>query len=191
MSQEYNQWYWKLYRWCKWKLPSQHYYFKYGIKNLWRWFWVIWKDRDWDQHYYWEITKKKISQMRDLHVKNMKFVDTPREIERMNVVLKLIDKVQEDTYRNEYYDEEYFENKMRIDENGHVQFDVLKDELHVYIAKYPSAYRKVMNDPKRVAQFRGEVTNFKVAMLMSIERHNKARRILFKILENYIEGWWD
>jgi len=174
MSQEYNQWYWKLYRWCKWELSSQPYYFKYGVKNLWRWFWVIWKDRDWDQHYYWEITKKKISQMRDLHVKNMKFVDTPREIERMNVVLKLIDKVQEDTYRNEYYDEEYF-----------------KDELHVYIAKYPSAYRKVMNDPKRVAQFRGEVTNFKVAMLMSIERHNKARRILFKILENYIEGWWD
>jgi hypothetical protein len=129
--------------------------------------------------------------MRDLHVKNMKFVDTPREIERMNVVLKLIDKVQDDIYRNEYYDEKYYINKMRIEDNGSLEFDVIKDELHVYIAKYPSAYRKVMSDPKRVAQFRGEITNFKVAMLMSIERHNKARRILFKMLENNIEGWWD
>jgi hypothetical protein len=80
---------------------------------------------------------------------------------------------------------------MRIEDNGSLEFDVIKDELHVYIAKYPSAYRKVMSDPKRVVQFRGEITNFKVAMLMSIERHNKARRILFKMLENNIEGWWD
>lgn len=191
MSQEYNEWYWKLYRWCKWKLPVQHRYFIYGVKNLWRWFWVVWKDRDWDNHYYWEVTKKKISQMRDLHVRNMNFENTSREIERMNIVLKLIDKIQNDTYRNEYYDEEYYITKMRVDENGHVQFDVLKDELHSYIAKHPSVYRKVMSSPKWVAQFRGEVTDFKVAMLISIERHNKAKRILFKMLDRYIENWWD
>jgi hypothetical protein len=191
MSQEYNQWYWRLYRWCKWKLPSQHHYFIQGVKNIWRWFWVIWRDRDYDDYYYWEITKKKLTQIRDLQAKNLTFVDSPRDVEKMNVILKLIDKVQNDTYRNEYYDEEYYENKMRIDENRHLQFDVIKDELHVYIAKHPSTYKKVMSDPKCVSQFRGEITNFKIAMLMSIERHNKAKRILFKMLENNIERFWD
>jgi len=118
MEKKYNNWYWKLYRWCKWKLPYQHKYFIYGVKNLWRWFWVIWNDRDWDHDFYWKITKKKISQMRDLHVKNMRFVNTPREIEKMNVVLKLIERVQDDTYRSEYYDEKYYLDKMRIEENG-------------------------------------------------------------------------
>jgi hypothetical protein len=42
-----------------------------------------------------------------------------------------------------------------------------------------------------VALFRDEVTDFKVAMLMSIERHNKAKRILFRMLEDNIDGWWD
>jgi hypothetical protein len=191
MNQEYNQWYWKLYRWCKWKLPHQHKYFKYGIKNLCRWFLVIWQDRDWDAYYYWEVTKKKITQMRDLHAKNMKFEDTARVVEKMNTVLKLIDAVQNDTYYNEYYNEEYYKNEMRIDEEGYVQFNVLRDNLQAYITKYPSACRKVMNDPKRVALFRDEVTDFKVAMLMSIERHNKAKRILFRMLEDNIDGWWD
>jgi hypothetical protein len=190
MNQEYNQWYWKLYRWCKWKLPNQHHYFIQGVKNLWRWFWVIWRDKDYDDYYYWEVTKKKITQIRDLHAKNLTFVDSPRDVEKMNVILKLIDKIQDDVYRNEYFDEEYYESKMRIDENRYLQFDVTKDELHVYIAKYPSAYRKVMSDPKCVAQFRGEVTNYKISMLMSIERHNKAKRILFKMLENNVGSWW-
>lgn len=191
MEKKYNNWYWKLYRWCKWKLPYQHKYFIYGVKNLWRWFWVIWNDRDWDHDFYWKITKKKISQMRNLHVKNMRFVNTPRDIEKMNVVLKLIERVQDDTYRSEYYDEKYYVNNMRIEDNGNLEFDVVKDDLHLYIAKYPSAHRKVLNDPKNKSYFNGEETNFKVSMLMSIERHNKAKRILFKLLENNIESWWD
>jgi hypothetical protein len=34
MSEEYNEWYWKLYRWFKWELPYQHKYIKYGIQEL-------------------------------------------------------------------------------------------------------------------------------------------------------------
>ena len=42
MSKEYNEWYWRLYRWIKWQLPYQHKYIKYGVKNLYKWFWIIW-----------------------------------------------------------------------------------------------------------------------------------------------------
>ena len=31
-----------------------------SIKNLIKWFPIIWKDRDWDDHYIWEIMKNKL-----------------------------------------------------------------------------------------------------------------------------------
>ena len=34
MSEEYNEWYWKLYRWFKWEFKYQHKYIKYGVQNL-------------------------------------------------------------------------------------------------------------------------------------------------------------
>ena len=34
--------------------------FIYGIKNLIKWFPIIWKDRDWDYYYIMEIYKKKL-----------------------------------------------------------------------------------------------------------------------------------
>jgi len=55
MNKEYNEWYWKLYRWFRWELPYQPKYIKYGLKNLYKWFWVIWKDRDWDHHYIYQV----------------------------------------------------------------------------------------------------------------------------------------
>ena len=35
----------------------QHKYIKYGVQNLYKWFWIIWKDRDWDHHYIFEVLK--------------------------------------------------------------------------------------------------------------------------------------
>jgi len=191
MSKEYNQWYWKLYRWCKWELPHQHKYIKYGIQNLWNWFWVIWKDRDWDYTYYWEINKKKITQMRNYHAENLRFEGVERIVEQMDLALSLMDKLQNDYYREEFYAEEYYQTKMRIESNGSVEFDDTKNELDRYIEKYPHAHKKVLNNPKYKKYMNGKESDFQIAMLMGIERHNKAKRIFFKLLDDNIESFWD
>jgi len=190
MSKEYNEWYWKLYRWIKWKLPNQHIYIKYGVKNLWNWFWVIWKDRDYDYNYYWKIQTKKISQMRDYHVKNMRFEGVGRVVEQMNLTLSLIDKIQNDYYRDECHNDEYYQTKMIV-EDGKIEFEDIHNELDRYIAKYPSAHRQVLNNPKYLKFNKGKESNFATSLLMSIERHDKAKRILFKLLDNNIESFWD
>ena len=41
MSKEYNEWYWKLYRWFKWEFKYLHRDIAQGIKNLWKWFPII------------------------------------------------------------------------------------------------------------------------------------------------------
>jgi len=140
MSQEYNEWYWKLYRWVRWELPYQHKYIKYGIKNLYKWFWVIWKDRDWDHHYIYQVLKFKLEKQAK-HLADVGFHnDAQRDAELMMTCVRLINKLQNE----EYYDE--------LSESG-----VRSSE----------------------------------AIQIVIDRHNKAKRLLFKILNDRIEEWWD
>jgi hypothetical protein len=36
-----------------------------------------------------------------------------------------------------------------------------------------------------------ENTDLRLAMVMGMARHEKAKKLLFKILEQKIENWWD
>ena len=140
MSEEYNEWYWRLYRWVRWELPYQHKYIKYGIKNLYKWFWVIWKDRNYDHYYIFEVLKFKLEKQAK-HLADVGFHnDAQRDAERIMTCVKLINKLQNE----EYYDE--------LSESG-----VRSSE----------------------------------AIQIVIDRHNKAKRLLFKILNDRIEEWWD
>jgi hypothetical protein len=140
MSEEYNEWYWKLYRWFRWEFKYQHKYIKYGVQNLYKWFWVIWKDRDWDHHYIFEVLKFKLEKQakhlgeRDWHE------SSKRDAEIMMTCVRLINKIQNESYFDELYD---------------------SDE------KSPEAIKIV------------------------IDRHDKAKRLLFKIMNERIESWWD
>ena len=140
MSEEYNEWYWRLYRWIKWELPYQHKYIKYGVKNLYKWFWVIWKDRDWDHHYIFQVLKFKLEKQANHLAENGFHNNAQRDAELMMTCVRLIDKLQ-----NEYYYDELCKSGVRSSE----------------------------------------------AVQIVIDRHNKAKRLLFKIMNERIESWWD
>ena len=140
MSEEYNEWYWKLYRWFRWNFKYQHKYIKYGIQNLYKWFWIIWKDRDWDHHYIFEILKFKLEKQAKHLIKFGYHESAQRDAELMMTCVRLIEKIQEESYYHEFYDANY---------------------------RTPEALKYIM------------------------DKHNKAKRLLFKILEERIEGWWD
>jgi len=140
MSEEYNEWYWKLYRWFRWEFKYQHKYIKYGIQNLYKWFWVIWKDRDWDHHYIFEVLKFKLEKQAK-HLAEVGFHNNAqRDAELMMTCVRLINKLQNE----EYYDEMYEHRPLTLE----------------LVSKYQA-------------------------------KHNKAKRLLFKILEERIEEWWD
>ena len=140
MSEEYNEWYWKLYRWFRWEFKYQHKYIKYGVQNLYKWFWVIWKDRDWDHHYIFEVLKFKLEkQAKHLSERNW-HESSKREAELMMTCVRLINKLQNE----EYYDE------------------LCKSGVRSY-----------------------------EAVQIVIAKHKKAKRLLFKIMNDRIEEWWD
>jgi hypothetical protein len=140
MSEEYNEWYWRLYRWIKWELPYQHKYIKYGVKNLYKWFWVIWKDRDWDHHYIFQVLKFKLEKQANHLAENGFHNNAQRDAELMMTCVRLIDKLQ-----NEYYYDELCKSGVRSSE----------------------------------------------AVKNVIAKHKKAKRLLFKIMNDRIEEWWD
>lgn len=70
------------------------------LKHLFKWLPIIWKDKDWDHFYIYEILKFKIKNQAD-HIQSNGLTDFDREYERMQTILKLLDRVQ-----NEYYIEQ-------------------------------------------------------------------------------------
>ena len=112
------------------------------IKNIIRWIPVLWKDRDWDHYYIFEILKTKLKFQSEYIRKKGYHENAEHEANRMDLCIKLINRVQ-----NEYYIDQLVENKRE-------DFD-------------ESDIRKAFN------------------------KHDKAKRILFKLLENNIEKWWD
>lgn len=158
-----------------------------GVKNLYFWFPIIWKDRDWDYSFLLEVMKFKISRMSKNHVRTS-YVGQERNIERMNLAIILIDKIQNEYYKEEHLDylEQTFEFvKMENSEYFQVKKNITKNESSKYFEKYPLVYKKVLERQKE-ENFDDELK----AILMGEILHNKAKKLLYKILENHSEYWW-
>jgi hypothetical protein len=111
------------------------------VRNLYRWLPIIWKDQDWDYWHTFEILKTKLKFQSEHFRKYGYHVSSERDAERMELCIRLIDKVQ-----NEYYLDEQLMKKDPVTDKD------IKD---------------------------------------AIRRHDKAKKLLFSILENNIESWWD
>jgi hypothetical protein len=190
MSNEYNQWYWKLYRWFRWDAKHLHRDIAQGFRNLWKWLPIIWKDRDWDNHFIFEVLKFKIKNTANYTEKKQRFVGWEKEVKYMRICETLIDRIQNEYYQMEYQDYRDLEMNTVPTEDGlyKVVFDVKRDDTSEFIKKYPHALRKAKKDPRFKSYFEGGRNG---GLAVSIIRHEKAKKLLFKILEQRIERWWD
>jgi hypothetical protein len=138
------------------------------LHNLWRWFPIIWNDRDWDDYFIFEVLKFKLKNMSDSFERNDWYVGNEQDVKKMRTCIKLIELVQSSYYETEAYDHENVEE---------------------YLAKYENATLKVLTD-KKYQIFPNENRNT-VAMNVGLYKHQQAKRILFTMLERYIEHWWE
>ena len=174
-----------------------HKHFAKGVKNLWRWFPVIWKDRDWDQYYIYEILAKKIQLQAKSIGDNDRHTAAKRDAERMQLVVKLIRLQQEDFYDSEYID--YHKTNWKFvptDETEKwftMEDELISERFDEYFAKYPRQYKRALSG--ELNQFkRDEIdTENKHVMAMEIANENQRRCkvLLFKLMEENIDGWWD
>lgn len=189
MALEIQEWLWNN---IGWKIRDVY----CSIKNVIRWLPVIWKDRDWDDHFIFEILKTKLKHQakyigdRDRHT-NAKY-----NSERMMLCVRLIEKIQDEFYSMEYMD--YHEsnyNWLDIEEMPDCkQLEIIEksENYDDYFAQHKAVVRKVLAN-KNHQVFKLDKDNYKQRLAMNVGRYNeiRAQDILFKLLNRDIRGWWD
>jgi len=156
-----------------------------NIHNLIRWFPIIWKDRDWDHHFIFEILKFKLKNQAEYISKRGNHLSAKRDAEIMMTCIRLIEKIQDEYYASEYF--EYYKSylefkKLENSELFEITETVTSEALEDYFKKYPLIYRLVpdLKAPKS-----------RIAFQMAKINQERAYKLLFKILEENIQRWWD
>ena len=182
-----------------WKFEGRYYHkdFIRGVKNVWKWFPTIWKDRDWDQHYIYEILRVKLENQAYHIGSNDHHTRAKRDAERMLLCARLIQIQKEDLYEMEYAD--YHETKydfVPTDETKKwytMEDTLISENLDEYFEKYPRQYKRVLSG--EINRFKREIEDINdkkvIAMEIAHENQERSRKLLFKILEQHIECWWD
>lgn len=168
-----------------------------GVRSLIYWLPIIWKDRHWDSHYIFEIMIHKIKAQskyigdRDIHTR------AKRDAEIMMTCVRLMEKVQDEFYSSEYSDyhktKHWFEDVPGKEGYSSWESRLLEENFDDYFLKYPRVYGKVMKG-EGVFSLDGENDEDikqKIAMNIGHINHDRARKLLFKLMEQNIERWWD
>jgi hypothetical protein len=155
-----------------------------NIHNLIRWFPIIWKDRDWDDHFIFEIFKFKLKNQAEYINKRGIHLSAKRDAEKMMLCVRLIEKIQDEYYGIEYFD--YHKSELKfIDSESHpglyeIEEEYISEHFDDYFKKYPRIYNQVKTEDRHR-------TAFNIARI----NEERAHKLLFKILEQNIQRWWD
>lgn len=175
-----------------WKFEYRYYprNFVRGVKNLIKWGPIIWKDRDWDDSFLFEIIKFKISNMSESHGKTMTYVGSQRNVEIMDTIVRLIDKFQTEHYQHEfldYIDDEYSFVQIEGTDSFEMKTVNLRNDLDQYFAKYPLLKKRATNHPF----YQKNPSDNSLGMSMGKVQHNRAKRLIFELLNRNVEKWWE
>lgn len=178
-----------------WEFKYQYLWrdFKIGVKNIIYWLPIIWKDRNWDHRYIYTILQHKLKAQSKYIGDRGNHISAERDAEIMMSCVRLIDKVGEEFYGSEYTD--YHKDKhwfTPAEKEGYAEWNsrTLEDYFEDYFAKYPLIYKRVMNGE---GPFKLDGSNDKQRIAMNIGHINEKRAhdLLFKIMNENINKWWD
>lgn len=174
-----------LFRMLHWRIRS----FLTGCKNLIKWTPIIWKDRDWDGSYILKILQKKIEFQREYLVNSNRHMRIDSDNRDMTIVLNLLERVMDEYYQMEcmdYWDSEFEFNEVPGKPNvKSLEINVKSERYDEFLSKYPSSVRAVIKEE-------GEQKDKKtLCLLVSYYNHNKANKLLFRILQERLGYWWD
>lgn len=133
-----------------------------GIKNIIKWMPLVWRDRDWDYHYFLQIMKFKLNNM-NKELKNSEFLaytDT-KAIKALKICVNLLDRLDKD----EYNDNSIYKLMDKIPN----VWDRDKDYEH------PKGYHRA----------------FKREIDKAFNLRQKDKEYFNELFKKYLDTWWD
>ncbi len=158
-----------------------------SIWGLIEWFPIIWKDRHWDDHYIFEILKFKLLKQREYLVNNNRHTNVSEANYYITICLNLIDKIQNEYYALEYQD--FYRGTTKFIKEGKYYRHEEKIEFENfsgYFQKYPLQVKSLL---KKYPEVKDD--KMKLALFLSYRNQKRCQTLLFKILNEKINYWWD
>jgi len=180
-----------------WKFDGQYYHkdFINGVKNIIVWFPTIWSDRDYDHHYIYQVLKVKLKKQskyiksRGIHTRAFS------DARNMKFCADLIQKIQDDYYGTEYFDYHksniYFVPLESKEGFSEMKSDLIWEKYDDYFKKYPLIYKRVINGEGYFSINNTDNDKERIAMDIARINEKRAEELLFKIIKNNINHWWD
>jgi hypothetical protein len=183
-----------------WKFEGRYYHkdFYNGVKNLIKWLPIIWKDRSYDHSYIFKILEHKLTIQSEYIGNKGNHLSSKRDAEIMMVCVNLIKKIRDKYYDSEYYDYHqstyWFEDLKNKPGFSTWHSNIESEEFSKYFEKYPLVYKRVLNG-EGIFPFKDNDTaienKMRIAMNIAHINHDRARKLLFKIMEENMERWWN
>lgn len=155
-----------------------------GIRNLWVWFPVIWKDRNFDKGYLIELNIKKLEMMHKWfsNSKNTYTTEENRKhiVSRMSTAIKLMKLVEDKFYAMEYQKE-----MEKLYGKSNIVFKPYNDKKDMFIMDKEFEKKYTKEELEKINNHEHEL------LLKSRNKHIKAKRILWKFIEHNIDYWCD
>jgi len=154
------------------------------IKNVIGWIPVVWKQFDFDYRYSLDVFKHQLlKQAKFMESDKAYTVDSHIQAQKIRMVVRLMDKVY-----NEEYDCEYQQKLKDIyvdDVMDLVLHDLIdSNECHPIVWKF--------EEDKKYESLREEIReNYDKWFKESQAKQERAHKLLWKLIEFYIRGWWD
>ena len=168
-----------------------------GISNIIKWIPIIYKDRDWDDSYIFDILKFKLIQQRKELVNSNRHAGVEDINKYITICLNLIEHIQEETYNLEYQDfvrEKTWFSKNEDSEVSSVGISYsYNSEIEIenfsgYFKKYPNQVAKLLN---KSPELRLPENKMRLALKLGMLNQSRCQTLLFKILNEKINTFWD
>lgn len=154
---------------------SWFYSFKHGIKNIIKWFPIIWNDRDYDEYYIYNILYHKFKSMEKFYLSGDAYSAKATDVaKQLRVVKNLAKRLKEENY--------------------------LINALMWHEQKYPDFLENICNfeatDNPQIKTWKDLNPEGKKESFNRYDKHsdymeNQDREMLFKLMSKHINEWWD
>lgn len=158
-------------------IEASYYNIKYGLKNLIKYFKLVWNDRDWDYQYMLEFLSFKAKNMSKLHKNygiSLSSDDISKDLEYFSYLCNMLSKKHTpfaDSIYRKFGEVEL--NRGNKDSNGLIEIIF--------------THKNIKNGKYTQEQFDKE---FQIAIQKDEKLHNRYNRQFLKYISKY-EEWWD
>jgi hypothetical protein len=164
------------------------------ITRLWYWIPILWDNEDWDYNQFYVIMRAKLIRMADYHEKSNRYVGVEYNVQRMRLCCRLLDKIIKGDYSSEcqkYYECDYDWKPIPNSKYFTMKSDMVEDHIDEYIKKYPIIAKQALKTYPGKLDLTKDDDRKMFCHYMSTLRAQKAKKLVFKIIERDIEKWWD